>query len=356
MTEGRELPLPRERLEEQEDAILAPKATRARQSRGRERQEPQCPLRTDFQRDRDRVLHCKAFRRLTHKTQVFLSPEGDHYRTRISHTLEVSQLARTISRVLGLNEDLTEAIALGHDLGHTPFGHAGEEVLDDLVPGGFRHYRQSLRVVDLIERDGKGLNLTWEVRDGILRHSKGKGTILTADPERLPSTLEGQVVRLSDLVAYLNHDLDDAMRARLVRPEELPGSITERLGRTTGERLACVVSDILAATDLEREVRILFTDETHQALHELRAFLYERVYENPRVREPFVKVRGILTTLWKEFTGDLDRFYGQIWPECPESLRSDPERSVADFLASMTDRYALRLWQDMYVPKRWELM
>ena len=213
--------LPRERNEELEDGLLAPQAQRVRLSRGRLRAEPPCPLRTDFQRDRDRVLHSKAFRRLTHKTQVFLSPEGDHYRTRISHTLEVSQLARTISRALRLNEDLTEAIALGHDLGHTPFGHAGEEVLNDLVPGGFRHYRQSLRVVDLIERDGRGLNLTEEVRNGILKHSKGKGTILTADPQRLPSTLEGQVVRLSDLVAYLNHDLDDGLRIGYIEEGQL---------------------------------------------------------------------------------------------------------------------------------------
>lgn len=353
---GRPGPSQRERTEELEERTLAPQAQKARESRGRERPEPPCPIRTDFQRDRDRVLHSKAFRRLTHKTQVFLSPEGDHYRTRISHTLEVSQIARTISRALRLNEDLTEAIALGHDLGHTPFGHAGEAALNDLVPGGFQHFAQSLRVVECLEKDGRGLNLTQEVRDGIVRHSKGKGPILTSDSRILPGTLEGQVVRLSDLIAYVNHDLDDALRARLVAAEDLPAHISSRLGDTTAQRITHIITDLLQTTDLEAEPRILLSDETHRAIHDLRAFLFERVYDNPVVHEPLSKARGILTSLWQRFTQDPDLFYDQVWPDCPEALRGDIERSVADFLASMTDRYALRLWQDQFVPKRWELM
>ncbi len=206
----------RQRIEEREAQILCPQAALSSQSRGREREESACPIRTAFQRDRDRILHCKSFRRLKHKTQVFLSPEGDHYRTRLTHTLEVSQIARTISRSLFLNEDLTEAICLGHDLGHTPFGHAGESILNEIVPGGFRHYEQSLRVVEKLEMEGRGLNLTWEVRDGILKHSKGTGAVFSKQDKGRPATLEGQVVRVSDIIAYVNHDLDDAVRSGLI--------------------------------------------------------------------------------------------------------------------------------------------
>jgi dGTPase len=349
-------PSHRERAEQTEHRVLAPQASFADQGRGRQRTEAPCPVRTDFQRDRDRVIHTKAFRRLTHKTQVFLSPEGDHYRTRITHTLEVSQIARTIARGLRLNEDLTEAISLGHDLGHTPFGHAGEATLNDLVPGGFSHFQQSLRVVDRLERDGAGLNLTAEVRDGIVRHSKGKGPILTRDPERLPSTLEGQVVRLSDLIAYVNHDLDDALRARIIDPGALPRPVIEILGPTIRARIAHLVADVIEASDLDREARIRMHEPTHQALHELRAFLFAHLYENPIVHEPFTKARGILTALWSAYTRDPDWFYSAVWPDCPDAIRGDIERAVADYLASMTDRYAIRLWQKMFVPKRWELM
>jgi dGTPase len=348
--------LPRLRAERTEHQVLAPQATFADQGRGRKSPEDPCPVRTDFQRDRDRVIHTKAFRRLTHKTQVFLSPEGDHYRTRITHTLEVSQIARTIARGLRLNEDLTEAIALGHDLGHTPFGHAGEATLDDLVPGGFSHYQQSLRVVDLLERDGAGLNLTHEVRNGIVRHSKGKGPILTRDPQRLPYTLEGQVVRLSDLIAYVNHDLDDALRARIIDPGALPRPVVETLGPTIRARIAHLVSDVIEASDLQKEARIRMHEPTHQALRELRSFLFANLYENPIVHEPFTKARGILTALWSAYTRDPDRFYSKVWPDCPEAIRDDIGHAVADYLASMTDRYAIRLWQKMFVPKRWELM
>ena len=221
----------RETIEERERLYLSPWAARSNESRGRNRPEPECALRTAFQRDRDRIIHCKAFRRLKHKTQVFLSPTGDHYRTRLTHTLEVSQIARTVARCLGLNEDLTEASALGHDLGHTPFGHAGEEVLNDIVPGGFYHNQQSLRVVDELEKGGKGLNLSWEVRDGILKHSKGKGEILPQDPEERSATLEGQVVRIGDIIAYISHDLDDALRGGLDHRSRDPRLLPPRAGR-----------------------------------------------------------------------------------------------------------------------------
>lgn len=342
--------------EDAEGQLLSPHATGAAESGGRRTAEEQCPVRTVFQRDRDRVIHSKAFRRLAHKTQVFLSPEGDHYRTRITHTLEVAQIARTIARGLRLNEDLTEAIAMGHDLGHTPFGHGGEAVLNDLLPGGFRHCEQSLRVVDELEKDGQGLNLTEEVRDGIVRHSKGKGPILSADPARLPQTLEGQVVRLADIVAYLNHDLDDALRGKVIRQSELPVDLVERMGARTSQRIAFMVADILGTTDFEREARVVCSAELDASMHALRAFLYERLYENPLVHEPFSKVRRILTSLWEISIGDPDRFFAETWPDCPERLRDDPERAVGDYLASMTDRYALRRWQELFVPRRWSLM
>jgi dGTPase len=346
----------RRHQEDMEALILSPHAARARSSRGRQRPEPECPVRTVYQRDRDRVLHCKAFRRLAHKTQVFLSPTGDHYRTRITHTLEVSQIARTISRGLRLNEDLTEAIALGHDLGHTPFGHSGEAALDELFPGGFRHYQQSLRVVDLIERDGQGLNLTAEVRDGILRHSKGKGPILGADPSTLPATFEGQVVRLADLIAYVSHDLDDALRGQVIQAGDVPPEVTAVLGHTTGERIAHMVTDVLEATDLDRAPLVLMSDATHEAMHRLRAFLYEHLYFDPKVHEPFVRAKAILGALWETYLADTDHFFEHVWPDCPEPLRADPRRAVCDFLASMTDRYALRLWEKMFVPRRWDLL
>ncbi len=344
------------RNEDTERQLLSSHATLAAESRGRRTDDEHCPVRTVFQRDRDRIIHSKAFRRLAHKTQVFLSPEGDHYRTRITHTLEVAQIARTIARGLRLNADLTEAIAMGHDLGHTPFGHGGEAVLNDLLPGGFRHFHQSLRVVDELEKDGRGLNLTDEVRDGIVRHSKGKGPILSADPAKLPRTLEGQVVRLADIVAYLNHDLDDALRGKVILESELPEDIAGRMGARTSQRIAYMVGDILSSTDFEREARVVCSSELDAAMHAMRAFLYERLYENPVVHEPFEKVRRILTGLWEINVGDPERFFGEAWPDCPERMRGDLERAVADYLASMTDRYALRRWQERFVPKRWSLM
>src|SRR5215208_3363880 len=239
----------REQLEAREREILAPQAAKSGDSRGRLRAEAEDDVRPAFQRDRDRVIHCKAFRRLKHKTQVFFAPTGDHYRTRLTHTLEVSQIARSIAKVLRLNEELTEAIALGHDLGHTPFGHAGERVLQSLVPGGFEHYEQSLRIVDVLEHNGQGLNLTWEVRDGIARHSKGKhGVPVGADPAHRASTIEGQIARVADIIAYVNHDIDDAARAGLLKPEDLPRQRTELLGRTSSQRIGTMVTDVVMRT------------------------------------------------------------------------------------------------------------
>src|SRR5256886_10953526 len=243
------LPSIRDQLEQREFEILVPQAAKSAATKGRLRTEREDPIRPAFQRDRDRVIHCKAFRRLKHKTQVFFAPTGDHYRTRLTHTLEVSQIARSIAKVLRLNEELTEAIALGHDLGHTPFGHAGERVLQSLVPGGFEHYEQSLRIVDLLENDGQGLNLTWEVRDGIARHSKGKhGVPVGADPEHRASTVEGQIARVADIIAYVNHDIDDAVRAGLLRPEDLPRERTDVLGDTSSARIGRMVTDVVMQT------------------------------------------------------------------------------------------------------------
>jgi len=335
------------------EQLLSPLACRASQSRGRVRPEPEDPLRTCFQRDRDRVLHCKSFRRLARKTQVFLSPAGDHYRTRITHTLEVSQIARTISRALGLNEDLTEAISLAHDLGHTPFGHTGEAVLNRLLPGGFHHVRQSLRVVDLLEKDGKGLNLTFEVREGIERHSKGKGTILADQPGRASSTLEAQVVRVADIIAYLNHDLDDAIRAQILDLDDVPPAILQRVGRRRSERIAFMVGDVLGATDLEREALIRLSPIGEEVLDTLRTFLYERVYDNPLVHGDLERAERVLEALWRHFVDEAPETFREVY--WPDGVPADEaiERAVADFIASMTDRYALRLHEDLLLPRHW---
>jgi dGTPase len=336
--------------------ILSPHACLSTASRGRTVLEPEDPVRTCFQRDRDRVLHCKSFRRLAHKTQVFLSPAGDHYRTRITHTLEVSQIARTIARALSLNEDLTEAIALAHDLGHTPFGHTGEAVLDRLLPGGFHHVQQSLRVVDVLERDGRGLNLTHEVREGILGHSKGKGPILGAGPAASIPTLEAQVVRVADIIAYLNHDLDDAIRAQILDIDDVPREILERAGRAHSERIAFMITDVVTATDLMTGDRVRPSAAGEEVLVALRAFLYERVYDNPVVHDDLRKCERVLTGLWEFFIEeDPDWFRRNHWPEgvAPDA---PIERAVADVIAMMTDRYALRLYEELLLPKRWPVL
>ena len=300
MTDATRMNTIRAELEARERSILSAWAAKSADSRGRLRPEPEDAIRPAFQRDRDRVVHSKAFRRLKHKTQVFLAPTGDHYRTRLTHTLEVSQIARTIAKVLRLNEELTEAIALGHDLGHTPFGHAGERVLSDLIPGGFNHYEQSLRIVDVLEQDGQGLNLTWEVRDGIAKHSKGKeGAPVGADPAQRAATMEGQAARVADIIAYVNHDIDDAVRAGILRPETLPHRSIAVLGETPSERIGRMVADVVEQT-LSREgnAEIGMSDDVLQATLELRAFLFEAVYENEVATAEFKKgVRGAGGTL-----------------------------------------------------------
>jgi dGTPase len=298
----------RELMQEREALILAPQAVRSAESRGRERKEAECPIRTAFQRDRDRILHCKAFRRLKHKTQVFLSPEGDHYRTRLTHTLEVTQIARTISRALRLNEDLTEAIGLGHDLGHTPFGHAGEAILNDIVPGGFRHYEQSLRVVERLEAEGEGLNLTWEVRDGILKHSKGAGAVFTKRDQGRPATLEGQTVRVSDIIAYVNHDVDDAIRSGLIQASDIPEQVTELLGGSHSNRINRLVSDVIQSTLETGLTAVTMSPPVLKAMLDLRQFLYQSVYSLSIPKQEFLKAKKILSDLYYFMLDNPDEF------------------------------------------------
>jgi dGTPase len=339
----------REALEQREMETLVPQAARSAASRGRLHPEIEDDVRPAFQHDRDRIIHSKAFRRLKHKTQVFFAPAGDHYRTRLTHSLEVSQIARTIAKVLRLHEELTEAIALGHDLGHTPFGHAGEKVLDSLVPGGFRHYEQSLRIVDVLENDGRGLNLTWEVRDGIGRHSKGKrGSPVGLDAEKRAATLEGQIMRVADLIAYVNHDIDDAVRAGVMKESDLPPDAAAVLGPSSSARIARMVKDVVVETRNGDLSEIRMSDEVLEATLAMRAFLFDAVYENESATAEFSKATGILGGLWqklRERPADfLDR---RILDQ--EGL----DVAARDFLAGMTDRYAVNLFEQLYIPKPW---
>ena len=339
----------REQLEQREREILAPAAAKSADTRGRLRAEQEDPIRPAFQRDRDRIIHCKAFRRLKHKTQVFFAPTGDHYRTRLTHTLEVSQIARSIAKVLRLNEELTEAIALGHDLGHTPFGHAGERILNDLIPGGFNHYEQSLRIVDVLEHDGAGLNLTWEVRDGIARHSKGKsGMPVGADPAHRASTIEGQVARVADIIAYVNHDIDDAVRAGLLRDEDLPTERVTVLGRSSSERIGRMVTDVVHQTLDGGMSEIRMSDAILDATVGLRSFLFETVYENEVATAEFKKAGGILRGLWEKVRDNPSQYLDAGTIE-KEGL----DVAAKDFLAGMTDRYAVNLYEQLFVPKPW---
>lgn len=327
-----------ERLERQ---TLADWATYADESRGRCKENIPCPRRTCFQRDRDRILHCKAFRRLSHKTQVFISPEGDHYRDRLTHTLEVAQIARTIARSLRLNEDLTEAIALGHDLGHTPFGHVGERTLDTLCSeiGGFRHNEQSLRVVDCLERDGEGLNLTYEVRNGIVCHTG----------PRHAETPEGRIVHFADRIAYVNHDIDDAVRAGIIVPEDLPREIVKTLGTTHGDRIDTMVADMVRYGEKEQEIGMYA--ETHDAMMELRAYLFREVYHVPAQEETH-KVDGMLHAMYDYFenhTDELPEFYRK-------HMDTDGERRVVcDYIAGMTDRFAVAKYTELFIPRSWNI-
>lgn len=331
----------RETMESIERATLSPFATLSENSRGREREEEQCDIRPVFQRDRDRILHCKAFRRLKHKTQVFLSPSGDHYRTRLTHTLEVSQNARTIAKALRLNEDLAEAIALGHDLGHTPFGHAGEATLNQLCEGGFLHNEQSVRIVERLENDGLGLNLTWEVRDGIRNHQL----------ESMPATPEGRIVRLSDKIAYVNHDIDDAIRAQVLSEEEIPEGCRRVLGRTTRERLNTLVHDIITNSQGTAEIRM--SHEVEQAMQELRAFLFEHVYQNPVAKGEEKKAKELLARLFSfymEHTEELPEMYLRLMDEGEAR-----DRVVCDYIAGMTDQYAVAKFDEYFKPKAWQV-
>jgi dGTPase len=336
-------------LEALEEETLHPRAMKSRASRGRPHPEPPCDIRPCFQRDRDRILHSKSFRRLKHKTQVFLAPTGDHYRTRLTHTLEVAQIARTLARALRLNESLVEAITLAHDLGHTPFGHAGEGVLDRLMEGGFNHYEQSLRVVDHLENDGRGLNLSHEVRDGIIKHSKGKsGAIVRRARAERAMTLEADLVRLSDIIAYVTHDIDDAQRAGILNDTDLPRDIAKLLGATSSERIDRMVKNVIQSsleTDLET---ITLSADFHDALVRLREFLFERVYLNAASKGEFTKAEKILTDLYEAIKENSEKFLKS------EIRGSDPlERRIIDFIAGMTDRYAISLYELLFIPHPW---
>jgi dGTPase len=339
----------RQELEARERQYLAPQAAKSADSRGRVRDEPPDPIRPVFQRDRDRVIHSKAFRRLKHKTQVFFSPAGDHYRTRLTHTLEVSQIARSIAKVLRLHEELTEAIALGHDLGHPPFGHAGERVIDRLMPGGFSHYEQSLRIVDVLENGRQGLNLTWEVRDGIARHSKGKhGLPVGAPPEHRASTIEGQIARVADIIAYVNHDIDDAVRAGVLDLADLPSEAVRRLGRTSSERINTMVTDVVACTLDGGLSEIRMSGEVLAATLSLREFLFTAVYENPRATAEFEKASGILGGIWEKVRARPEPYLDPATVE-----HEGVDAATRDFVAGMTDRYAVGLFVEFFVPRSW---
>jgi dGTPase len=343
----------REELEEREKEIFSPFATLSSKTRGRQFFEEECPLRPAFQHDRDRIIHSKSFRRLKHKTQVFLIPMGDHYRTRLTHTLEVSQIARTISKALRLNEDLTEAISLGHDLGHTPFGHAGEDTLNEIVPDGFNHADQSLRVVDRLEKDGKGLNLTFEVRDGILKHTKGKGEILCKNIEDMAVTLEGQVVRIADIIAYINHDIDDAIRGEVISQEDIPKDCLKCLGGTHSKRIDTMVKDMIQETLRTGGGSLSISEKVLSAMWDLREFLWEHVYENETVHADFHKATKILRELYQYLIDDPNYFLSLIKLE---SLYDSLERCICDFIAGMTDRYAFNLYEKLFLPLPWEVV
>lgn len=328
----------REAVEQAQREQLSPWACRAEESRGRARPVPPCPMRTDFQRDVDRIVHCKAFRRLMHKTQVFLAPEGDHYRTRMTHTLEVARVARTMARGLRLNEDLTEAAALGHDLGHTPFGHAGEAVLNEIMPGGFEHNVQSLRVVERLEQGGAGLNLTWEVRNAIRCHTGAEEA----------ATLEGRLIRLADRIAYINHDIDDAIRGGVLYPLDVPLELSQVLGFSHGERIDTLVSDVIEQSRDKGE--ICQSEPCRRAMEELRAFLFARVYHSPLAKGEERKAQDMLRFLFEYYRKEADRLPGEF-----QEIRAleGTERAVCDYIAGMTDKYAVEQFRTLAIPRAW---
>jgi dGTPase len=334
-------------LENIERDTMAARAARSAETRGRDREEPEDDIRPSYQRDRDRIIHCKAFRRLKHKTQVFLAPEGDHYRTRLTHVLEVTQIARTIAKSLRLNEVLTEAIGLGHDLGHSAFGHAGEAALNKLVKGGFDHYRQSVRVVEVLENDGRGLNLTIEVRDGILKHSKGeKGELLRRRPKSRALTLEGDIVRISDIIAYVNHDIDDGIRAGVLAEDDIPKEIRKALGNKGSDRIDRMVRNVIESTLACDYEQISMSAEVLAALEELRTYMFQNMYLTPTVRNEFVKAQRTLTALFEHVVAHPDEFLARDSAE-------PVERLAIDFIAGMTDRYAINLYERLFVPRAW---
>jgi len=333
---------PRQKQEALEEQMLSPQASYAARSKGRVREEPQCDIRTCYQRDIDRIIHSKTFRRLKHKTQVFLSPEGDHYRTRLTHTLEVVRISRTIARGLGLNEDLAEAIAFGHDLGHTPFGHAGERALNEILKdeGGFEHNRQSLRIVEHLEQGGRGLNLTYEVRDGILGHTGDK----------LPETPEGKIVRIADRIAYINHDIDDALRAGVLTENDIPGKFIEALGTKHGERINTLVLDMIEESEKTGEIRL--SSSISSIFDDFRSFMYKSVYMNMRAKSEESKVFGIVSEIFEH--------YYKAPKEMPEEYcriidKDGLKRAVSDFVSGMTDKYAVHVYERLFIPEAWHV-
>ncbi len=328
--------LPRELTEEKESRLLSKYATLSKNTRGRKFPMKPCDIRTEFQRDRDRIIHSKAFRRLKHKTQVFITPEGDHYRTRLTHTLEVSQIGRTIARALGLNEDLVEAMALGHDLGHTPFGHAGEDVLNNICPYGFRHYEQSIRIIEVLE-DGRGLNLTWEVKDGIANHTG----------ENIASTPEGLVLKYADRIAYINHDIDDSIRAKILNKDDLPGECIEILGDTHSKRINnMILSIIRKSTD---KPHILMEPHVEEAMMKLRAFLTENVYVGSEAKKEEEKAKDVIQRLYEYFIKNPDKV--------PQGVDTDDiDRRVCDYIAGMSDRYAVHMYKTLFLPRSWQVL
>lgn len=328
------------KIEQIEESILSPYAQLSSKTKGRIEKEEECNIRTCFQRDRDRIVHSKAFRRLKHKTQVYVSPEGDHYRTRLTHTLEVSQIARTIARALSLNEDLVEAISLGHDLGHTPFGHEGERVLNEISKHGFRHYEQSLRVVDVLEKKGKGLNLTWEVRDGILNHSG----------DNKPSTLEGEIVKIADKIAYINHDIDDSIRANVISKEDLPKECIKVLGNTHSKRISTMVNAIIEESYNKPYIKM--NTEVFEAMNELRNFMFENVYNGSLIsKKENMKAYYVISSLFEYYTKNTDELPKELIEKIPEY---DVDKIVCDYIAGMTDTYAIEKFKDIFVPKPWK--
>ena len=331
----------REEMERMERETLSPYATLSENSRGRDIPEEPCDIRPVFQRDRDRILHCKAFRRLKNKTQVFLTPKGDHYRTRLSHTLEVSQNARTIAKALRLNEDLVEAIALGHDLGHTPFGHAGEYVLNEICEDGFRHNEQSVRTVEKLEKDGQGLNLTWEVRDGILNHQS----------RLMPHTLEGKIVRLSDKIAYINHDIDDVIRAQVLTEDDIPLELKKTLGFSTRQRLNTLIHNIVMNSRDKND--IVMSSEVEEAMIELRKFMFDHVYKNPIAKGEEVKAKEMLRQLFFFYMDHINLLSEKYLRMLDEGEKQ--ERVVSDYIAGMTDQYAITKFSEYFLPQAWQV-